>query len=210
MDVVIHFTLVTCFFVSFFLSQHPPFIFVNSEQISVNSSLVQASPRSTIHGHAAHKSRNDEYKPGNAPFNKEEKISVYYTGFLIDLLDMIQEEYAKMFSGEAFPEYTVGMSTYFDPRASGSMDSSSSSEGGNVGGFGAKVMPKIGSTATEGDDGDQDKDFKGIVREVKDCKCKIALMPMTPTPERLMAVRFNEPFFDTVSLSILMKKPILQ
>lgn len=156
-----------------------------------------------------HKSLKDEFKPGNDPFDKETKISVYYTGFLIDLLDLIQQEYSKMYPGEAFPEYTIAMSTLFNPKASGAPDSGNA-EGGNVGGFGAKTMPKIGSANAETDESDTDKDFKGIIREVKDCKCKIALMPMTPTPERLMAVRFNEPFFDMVSLSILMKKPILQ
>lgn len=204
MDVVIHFV--------FFLLQHPPFIFVNSEQISVNSTLVQASPRTTIHGHTQHKSIKDEFKPGNDPFNKQEKMQVYYTGFLIDLLHLIQDEYTKTYTGEPFPEYTVAMSTFFNPKASGAADSGGggASEGGNVGGFGAKMMNKIGSSNTEGEDDGESKEFKGMIKEVKECKCKIALMPMTPTPERLMAVRFNEPFFDMVSLSILMKKPILQ
>lgn len=35
-------------------------------------------------------------------------------------------------------------------------------------------------------------------------------MPMTITAERAEVVKFSEPFFQTVSLSILMKKPILQ
>ena len=37
----------------------------------------------------------------------------------------------------------------------------------------------------------------------------IALLPMTPTPERMLLVTFGEPYFETISLSVLMKKPIL-
>lgn len=53
---------------------------------------------------------------------------------------------------------------------------------------------------------------------MRSCACcvvqgpnRIALLPMTPTWEReQLGVRFSEPYFQTTSLSILMKKPRLQ
>jgi ABC-type amino acid transport substrate-binding protein len=75
-------------------------------------------------------------------------------------------------------------------------------------------MLKAGGTGKDDAKTDEEasdsKEFKGIIREVQCQKQKVALMPMTPTPERKLKVRFSEPFFDTVSLSIMMKKPILQ
>lgn len=125
--------------------------------------------------------------------------TVYFSGFLIDLLELIVARYKQELKKE-FPKYRIMVSRGFGPGAE---------EGAKGGGFGAKELPKAAGKEGE-EEGTQNKEFKGLVQEVR-CLTKVAaLMPMTPTPERKTIVAFTEPFFDVVSLSIMMKKPILQ
>ena len=133
---------------------------------------------------------------------EDREETVFFSGFLIDLLDEIVKRY-KVEMKKDFPKYRVIVSKHF----AGSGDPSGELAKG--GGFGSKELPK--AAAKEGDDSDSlTKDFRGLVHEVRCGKKTVALMPMTPTPERKTIVAFTEPFFDVVSLSILMKKPILQ
>lgn len=163
------------------------------------------------------KSFSQQYTLDYEPYKSANpKVTVYYTGFLIDLLNAIAEQYQKDYN-EKFPDHQVIMSSLFNPKG---ISSDSSSEGGesgqNIGGFGAKTMKKAGSSGSDdssnsdGGGSEGAELFKGMVSEVAKCKCMAALMPMTPTPERKLMVKFTEPFFDMVSLSIMMKKPILQ
>lgn len=129
--------------------------------------------------------------------------TVYFSGFLVDLLKEIARRYKTMMKKE-FPKYRIVVSKLFTSSATDSGDGAQKG-----GGFGTKELPK--AAAKEGEEQDPNvKDFRGLVQEVRCEPKKAALMPMTPTPERKTIVAFSEPFFDTVSLSILMKKPILQ
>lgn len=126
-----------------------------------------------------------------------QKRSFYFSGFLIDLLDEIIIKYKEELKKD-FPKYRIMVSRGFGP---------SGEENAKGGGFGAKELPKA---AGKEEEENLNKEYKGLVAEVR-CGQKIAaLMPMTPTPERKTIVAFTEPFFDVVSLSIMMKKPILQ
>ena len=168
------------------LTQHPPFITVHSENITVNSSLEQQA--------VAKGSLSETWKLESG----EEKV--YFSGFLIDLLKEIAIRYQQVMKKE-FPKHRVIVSRLFaginDP------------DGAKGGGFGTKELPK--AATKDGEEVDTSKrDFRGLVQEVRCGSKTIALMPMTPTPERKIFVSFTEPFFDVVSLSILMKKPVLQ
>lgn len=131
-------------------------------------------------------------------------------------MDKIVETYQQDYKGEQFPKYRIELSKRFNPKVGAAPGDSGEESGGNFGGFGAKVMKKASTTGnpeeSSGGEGgtDTSDDFQGMIGEIKKCKCKIALMPMTPTPERKIVSKFTEPFFDMVSLSIMMKKPILQ
>jgi hypothetical protein len=127
----------------------------------------------------------------------------YFSGFLIDLLDQIKNKYKDMMKKE-FPEYRIVVSRLFSlpPEGTGA---DAKDKGG---GFGTKELPKAATKEGEEQDATT-KEFRGLVQEVRCTPNTVALMPMTPTPERKTVVSFTEPFFDTVSLSILMKKPIL-
>lgn len=153
---------------------------------------------------------------------KDTDITIYYSGFLIDLLEKIKERYPDAV-GAPFPKYRIVMSRLFGPPKEKKEGGDGDSNYWASGGFGSRAMAKAGAGGKEnevkkdaGDDddgGDATKaikaDFRGMIQEVRCQKQKIALMPMTPTPERKLKVHFSEPFFDTVSLSIMMKKPIL-
>ncbi|KAI1287393.1 Glutamate receptor [Halotydeus destructor] len=114
-------------------------------------------------------------------------------GFSIDLLKALIKRYEE--KNGPFPKHVIDISTGF-------------TEGH---GFGYREMGKTGATK-QGDTAV--KEFNGIVKELVGEESmpqwRISLLPMTKTPERLDKVDFGEPYFETVSLSILMKKPILQ
>lgn len=152
----------------------------------MNSSLEQvAVPRGTV---------SEKWK------RDESEETMYFTGFLIDLLDEIVKRYKKELKKD-FPKYRIITSKAF---------AGGTEEGVKGGGFGSKELPKAAAKEGDGEGDASNKEFKGLVQEVRCGKKMVALMPMTPTPERKTIVSFTEPFFDVVSLSILMKKPILQ
>lgn len=178
---------------------------MDTKVITVNASLEQLGPPTVkqIDFDSHPKEKTDTYAPmgGGDDGDSATKTTTYFSGFLIDLLDEIRKKYQS--TGKTFPPYRIVMSRLFGPPGSG-------------GGFGSKEMPKASAgggkdeKSEEGDEKEKSKELKGMVKEVHCQKNKVALMPITPTPERRLKVDFSEPFFDTVSLSILMKKPILQ
>lgn len=207
----------------FIVYHHPPFVFVNVSMINVNSTVEQSSPPKD-------KTKMETIAiktPEGSDSDKQPRVNLYFSGFLIDLLNAIEKRYKEIHKKD-FPKYRIVLSRLFGPpRAEkgggggGEGGGGGGSEGGGgfaSGGFGHREMAKSAG-AGGGKDGKKEgeeegsaavKDFKGMVREVYCQKEKVALMPMTPTPERLLRVYFTEPFFETVSLSILMKKPLLQ
>ena len=188
--------------------QHPPFITVHSEQITVNQTLEEISiPR----GDANETMEVPVKGSGDDEGKGKVKGTVFFSGFLIDLLNEIKAEFKKTLKKD-FPKHRIIVSRAF---AHPPEDSKQEGESRKGGGFGTKELPKAAGKDSGSDEsggsGSEDKTiFKGLVAEVRCSKKTVALMPMTPTPERKTVVRFTEPFFDVVSLSILMKKPILQ
>ena len=180
------------------LCQHPPFIFVHSDQMGVNATLEQ---RSTEPG-----------KETQTWVRKtKETPTLYFSGFLVDLLEEIRKAYPILLKKE-FPKYRIVQSSLFDPMVGASDEGGSDTSKKNAG-FGARELAKAAKGGEQSaDSGGEaaESTYGGLVKEVMQCENTVALMPMTPTPERKTRVAFTEPFFDVVSLSIMMKKPVLQ
>ena len=214
-------------------------MFIDSTALHVNASMEQVSPpvknkqefdqysAETIESYATLPPVSDEGSSDDEDSNEEEEeggnkhnkdVKIYYSGFLIQLLEKIKAKYNEKHPDNKFPKYRIMMSRLFGPPGNEKAGAKPEENAVGVGGgFGSKAMPKAGEEGKEKSEegGDADapklsKNFRGIIREVMCQKQKVALMPMTPTPERRLVVDFSEPFFETVSLSIMMKKPILQ